>query len=533
VGLELTEPEINLDWLEKWNLYSPNKVALKDILNEKSYTYSSLFKIANGLVPYLQGLGVQKGSRVAVFAENRIETLVLFFALHRMGAVLVPINFRFTAPEANFVLSDSGSGLLFFDSARVDVVQEIEASLTMISFDDLSQKVLAAESSDAFFKFVADFDEPCQILYTSGTTGFPKGVVITPKILFWNSVNTNLSLQIGPQDCAVSFLPLFHTGGWNVLLTPFLHRGGTTLFLPRFDAEKILELCESERVTILFGVPTTLGMMTRAPQFKKSDLSSLRFAVVGGEPMPLTMIETWHKRGVATRQGFGLTECGPNCFSLEAKDAESKIGSIGRPNFYVKTRIVNEVGADVDIGEVGELLLSGPMCMEKYWNNEEATKNAIQDGWLKTGDLVRRDEQHYYYVVGRKKEMYISGGENVYPVEVEKVLGQHPNVQDVAVLGIQDSKWGEVGKAFIVFEGDDTTSIEDLIDFCQARLARYKVPKHFKFLQEMPKGNTGKILKKELIKDDATEELVTKETVSQKSAAKKDLLKNQLQKELS
>ncbi|MCJ8275664.1 MAG: AMP-binding protein, partial [Bdellovibrionales bacterium] len=406
---------------------------------------------------------------------------------------------RFSAPEADYVLNDSGAKLLFIDEEFLEVEKGLKFSKTVQSMNDLAKAVDTASTSSETYEFDGEYQEPCMILYTSGTTGFPKGVIITPKILFWNSINTSMSLGITQDDSMVSFLPLFHTGGWNVLLTPFSHRGATTVFIPKFDGEQILELCESEKVTILFGVPTTLGMMAGTELFEKVDLSSVRFAVVGGEPMSLNMIQKWHSKGVYIRQGFGLTECGPNCFSLSEKDAEEKIGSIGRPNFYVETRIIDENNKDVEVGAVGELLLRGPMCMESYWNQPDATQQSFFEGWLRTGDLVKKDDENYFYVVGRKKEMFISGGENVYPAEVEKVLSRHPAIEEVAVLGVKDPQWGEVGKAFVVSKQGLTPN--EIINYCNGQIARFKIPKQFQFMDELPKGSTGKILKKELIEE--------------------------------
>ena len=489
---------IELDWLSRWNLYTPNAQAFKDFESSKVYTYGDVFKAANKLAYHMNSLGVQKGDRVAVLSQNKIETVFLFFALQRIGAVLVPINFRLAEEEIKFIVNDSETKLLFYEDELFNKLNTIDSKVNKLSMRHLSDQVDESKDFNEVVQFNGEEISPCQILYTSGTTGFPKGVLITNKILFWNSVNTSLSLDLTSRDAMVSFLPLFHTGGWNVLLTPFIHRGARTVFLPKFDPAKVLKVCEKERITILFGVPTTLGMITKESSFSNTDLSSLRFAVVGGEPMSLSMIKIWHKRNVFIRQGFGLTECGPNCFSLSDKDAEDKIGSIGRPNFYVQTRIVDENNNDVSVGVVGELLLKGPMCMESYWNNLEATENAFFEGWLRTGDLVKKDADEYFYVVGRKKEMFISGGENVYPAEVEKVLDLHPSVDEVAVLGIEDEKWGEVGKAFVVLKKGHKIEQEELTDYCTKKLAKFKIPKHVQFISALPKSDTGKILKKQL-----------------------------------
>lgn len=490
--------EEQIDWLSQWNLYTPHKVAFKDVVNNNDYTYNDSFRIANHIAYALQARGIKKGDRVAVFAHNRVETIFLFFALQRLGAILVPINFRLAPSETDYVLSDSGADLLFYDPDFSDLVDRLKTPVQKVPMQQLNDLSKQGRRFEKVMPFAGEFNEPCKILYTSGTTGFPKGVVITPKILFWNSINTTMSLNLTSEDVTVNFSPFFHTGGWNVLLTPFIHRGATTILLPKFDAEKVLEICQDEKVTIFFGVPTTLSMMARCQSFATTDLSHVRYAIVGGEPMPLNMIQLWHNKGVAIRQGFGMTECGPNCFSLSEKDAETKIGSIGRPNFYVQTRIVDDNNQEVPVGEVGELLLKGPMCMTQYWHNQEATLNALDKGWLRSGDLVKRDEDHYFFVVGRKKEMFISGGENVYPAEVEKVMSRHPKITEVAVLGVEDPQWGEVGRAFVVTKDLKPIESEDIIGFCREHIASYKIPKSFEFLPELPKGDSGKILKKQL-----------------------------------
>lgn len=491
---------IESDWLKRWNFIAPNKEAIYDYNYQTSYTYSQLWSAANGLALHLQTQGVKTGDRVAVLAKNKVETVILFFALQRLGAILVPVNFRLTAPEVDYILNDCKPKILFYELDFKSIVDNLTQTASKVCFeheDGLINLVKKSLTHIEQISFKSNHESPCMILYTSGTTGFPKGAILTHKMLFWNSINTTISLNVVAEDVTISFAPLFHTGGWNVLLTPFIHRGGRIVFFEKFDALPILKACEEEKVTLLFGVPTTLAMMSAQEEFKNTDLSSIRYMIVGGEPMPLNLIQTWHQKGVPIRQGFGLTEFGPNCFSLNESDAENKMGSIGRPNFYVNVRVVDDNNDDVQPGEVGELLLNGPSRMQGYWNNPTATANAIKDGWLHTGDLVRYDEDYYFYVVGRKKEMFISGGENVYPIEVERVLQSHPQILEAAVIGVKDNKWGEVGRAFVVAK-TPPPSTETLQQFCRQNLAGYKVPKYFTFINELPKGDSGKIQKRSL-----------------------------------
>ncbi|GIL18092.1 MAG: acid--CoA ligase [Oligoflexia bacterium] len=489
--------QIELDWLKRWNMYSPESVALKDGDTGVDYTYKEFFENSCAGAQILsQEFEIQKGDRVAVLSTNEIEYVFLFFALQRLGATMVPINFRLTQREVEHIISDSDPSLIVYQEAYSSLVGPFKAKKLLLQGpNSFAEKLTQAPTS--FTEFLSEEETPALILYTSGTTGSPKGAIISHRMIFWNSVNTMLRLDITQKDCAVIFLPFFHTGGWNVLTTPILHHGGKIVFLKKFEAEKILHLSEKEKATIIFGVPTTMDMMARTELFKTVNLKSVRYAIVGGEPMPIPLIRIWDEKGVPIRQGYGLTEFGPNVFSLNEKDAIPKIGSIGFPNFYIDAKIVDDHGNELPPHQVGELVLKGPMCMTGYWNNEKATQETIQKGWLHTGDLVRKDEAGYYYVVGRKKDMYISGGENVYPPELEQVLRTLPGIRDVAVIGVPDEKWGEVGKAFIVREQESLTQ-EDVINFCQKNLARFKIPKHIVFVPDLPKGDSGKILKRQL-----------------------------------
>lgn len=492
---------IELDWLKRWSMYSPSGIALQDGETGRTLSYAQLFQSSLQGAEALRGLGVRHGDRIAILSPNELEYVSLFFAAQRLGAILVPVNFRLTPREVEHILTDSGAKALVYHPEFASVVESISSTakpavtLPLFGAGSYVEKSSHAPSDDQSFKATAD--DACMIIYTSGTTGAPKGALLSHGMMFWNSVNTTLRLNISQDDCTVIFLPFFHTGGWNVLTTPFLHRGAKIVLLKKFDAEKVLELSAREKATLLFGVPTTMDMMARTEAFKKADLSSIRYAIVGGEPMPIELIQTWHDKHIPVRQGYGLTEFGPNVFSLNEQDAIRKIGSIGFPNFYSEARVVDDLGRDVPTNEIGELALRGPMCMTGYWNNEKATRETIKDGWLLTGDLVRRDEEGYFYVVGRKKDMFKSGGENVYPAELEKVIRALPGIREVAVIGVADEKWGEVGKAFVVRDSEAITE-EILRTHCASALAKFKIPKYFVFMTELPKGDSGKILKKAL-----------------------------------
>lgn len=495
---------IQTDWLEKWARYEPEKIALKEYESGRAFTYRQLHNLANHLVNYFrQQLNLQKGDRIAVLAENSLEHFLLFFAAQKAGYILVPLNYRLAPREVDELLKDCQPSLWVTGNSFAHYQTDCPHARNIphhLLLDEL--RGLLIDKNDVPVqlnrKERVEMNHPLFILYTSGTTGVARGALYTHKMLFWNSINTQMRLDITSQDRSISCTPLFHTGGWNVVPTPFLHHGAYVCLTRKFDPDMILQLLEEEGATVFMAVPTMLQMMAESPRFRQVQLKSMRFFVVGGEPMPIPLIEKWHAKGVPIRQGYGLTEVGPSVTSLHQKDAIRKKGSIGLPNFYIDTRIVDDQGNDVPPGEVGELLLRGPSVTPGYWNNPDETRAVLKSGWFYTGDLVRQDQEGYLYVVDRKKYMYISGGENVYPAEIEKFLYTHPAVQEVAVVGVPHPRWGEVGKAYIVVKQGKHLNAEQVLAFCEGKLARYKIPKFIEFVESLPKSDTGKIDRKAL-----------------------------------
>ena len=483
------------DWLERNAQYTPDATALVWVPTGERYTYADLHRKGERLAAALADTyGLTAGDRIAVLAANTVEHVLLFVAAQKAGVVLVPLNVRLAPPEVQYLVDDSDPHVLFVADDHAETAQDLDTDAHLVPLEDV-EALIASASGETADRATPDMEDPLMILYTSGTTGRPKGAVIPHRMLFWNSVNTELRLDLTSQDRSFNAAPFHHTGGWNVLLTPFLHHGATTYLFPSFDAEAVLRLCDDEQLTILWGVPTMLKMMADTDAFDDVSLDSVRYAIVGGEAMPEPLIRTWQDKGVPIRQGFGMTEVGVNCFSLPERDALRKIGSIGVPNFYVETRVVDEDGTEVPPTTTGELLMRGPVVTPGYWRDPEATDDAIDaDGWFHTGDLVEVDDEGYFFVVGRKKEMYISGGENVYPAEVEAALYEHPAISEAAVIGVPDETWGETGAAFLVAD-DPSLTAEAVNDHARARLARYKVPTHVRFLDELPKGSSGKIQK--------------------------------------
>lgn len=491
----------SFDWIEKWSQYSPNKIAVAELESGAHLTYAQLNQYANNWASEFQNnYNLTNGDRIAILAENCNEYVLLFAVAQKLGIVLIPLNYRLSQGEINFLITDAQPKLILVEEKFQPLLAQVPKqyqSLTLSEFRSITQQISQTNTS-TFKRATIQENNPIFILYTSGTTGNPKGAIYTHKMLFWNSINTELRLDITSADVTISVMPPFHTGGWNVLLTPFLHHGATTILSKKFEATTLLESLDSLNITVFMGVPTMLKMLADAPNFNQVKLEKLRYFIVGGEAMPVPLIETWAQKNVLIRQGYGLTEVGPNITSLNHTDAIRKKGSIGTPNFYVQTKIVNEQGNEIKPNETGELLLGGPNVTPGYLNNPEATQKAIVNGWFHTGDIVKIDEEGFLYVVDRIKNMYISGGENVYPAQVEKVLIQHPEIQEIAIIGVPDSKWGETGLAAIV-STNKNLSVAQLQEFCTNKLAKFKQPKHILHLNELPKNATGKI-DKNLIK---------------------------------
>lgn len=486
------------DWSSKWSIYTPKKLAIVDPEVNEQLDYFGLNQRAEQLAHHLKDqYGISNESKVAVLSEFTIELFVLFAAAQKLGFTIVPVNYRLSPQELAYILNDSEPNLLYFDEKYSHLLTQKGSFLKPIA--ELKSLSLLPHTNTGKFSWLPISPEhPVFILYTSGTTGFPKGSLYSHQMLFWNSLNTILRLQLSGLDNTVVCTPSFHTGGWNVLATPLLFAGGTIYLMPKFDAPKLLDWLNRFQITLLMTVPTMTKMLSECEGFGSMQFPKLRNYIVGGEALPLPIIDLWASKGIMIRQGYGLTEAGPNITSLPQEDAIRKRGSIGFFNTYIEAKLVNEEGEEVGNHQSGELWLKGPVVSLGYWNNPEASNKATQGAWFKTGDVMVQDGEGYLYLVDRIKNMYISGGENVYPAEIEKELRQHPAISEVAVFGIPDEKWGEVGCACYTSVGSTQMSAAELKLFCEQRLAKYKVPKKFVFLTQMPKNDTGKLDKKQL-----------------------------------
>jgi len=498
---------------------TPEKTALVDVATNRRFSYADLDARAGRAAAALTtGLGLGKGDRVALLSGNRVEFLDLFFACGKTGVVLVPLNTRLTVPELQGILEDATPKTLIHENGYEETARELLRKCPGVAGVSLDapaepalgrsltfEEILGGLSSDVTNGVTAaplprpgPEDLYC-LLYTSGTTGKPKGVMVPHRMVSWNGLNTAVCWGLREDDVSPIYTPLYHAGGLGAFLTPIFAAGGTIVLHRGFDTAEILATIEREGCTVVLGVPTTWRMLLEAPSFAATDLSRVRWFASGGAPLPLDLIEAYQRRGVVFKQGYGLTEVGVNCFSMTVEESVRKAGSIGKPLLFTEARLVDEDGKDVPDGEVGELLLRGPHVSKGYWKNPEATAAALDsDGWFHTGDVARRDAEGFYTIAGRRKDMFISGGVNVYPAEIEGVLFRHASVKDVAVVGVPHPTWGEVGIAFVVPREGESPSKEDLAGFLAARLARYKIPREFVFVDALPRTPYGKVIKSAL-----------------------------------
>jgi len=451
---------------------TPDRVAI-DAAADSTWTYGDLERRSDELAA-----SIEPGSRVSTLTSNTAEHVAVFYACAKAGAILHPISWRLAPAEIAFQLDDAEPAVFLVEDELRDLG---EAALELASVKPARALPAPAAPSRA-----PEPSDPLLLIYTSGTTGKPKGALLTQANCFWTNLSFDLATGIGQHDVVLQVLPQFHVGGWNVQAVLAWWKGARVLLERGFEAGRCLELMETRGVTTMMGVPANYLLMAEHPRFASADLSSLRLAVVGGAPMPVPLLDTWAARGVEIVQGYGLTEAAPNVLCLPPEDARRKAGSAGKPYPYVECRV----------SDARELLVRGPNVFAGYWRNPEATAAAFDGDWLLTGDVVERDEDGCYWIRGRLKDMIVSGGENVYPAEVESVLHEHPAVVEAAVVGVRDERWGEVGAAYVVVRED--VADEELQRWCSERLARFKVPKSFHRLEALPRNSIGKVMKSEL-----------------------------------
>lgn len=499
------------DWIAHHARRTPAKTAMVDLGSNRRFTYAEFDARVGLLASHLRDVcGVGKGDRVAVLALNATDTLEVQFACFRVGAIFVPLNTRLTVPELQFIVGDAALKVMIHDDDLADTAQSVSrlcgvATTLRYGATGSYEQAIAAAKPLATIEPVT-LDDVSTIMYTSGTTGQPKGAMITHGMTFYNCVNLGGPAYITPSSVLLTVLPLFHTGGLNCYTNPVMHVGGTVLIMRAFDPGLALQLISdpARGINVFFGVPAIYQFMAQHPAFATADFSRLVIGGVGGAPMPVPLLHTWEARGVALQQGYGMTETSPAVLALDREDAGRKAGSAGKPVLHTEVRIVRPDGTDADVGELGELWVRGPNVTPGYWNRPDANRSSFTDGWLHTGDATRVDDEGFYYIVDRWKDMYISGGENVYPAEVENVLHQLGAVAEAAVIGIPDPQWGETGMAIIAVKPGHTLSEAEIHAHCQANLARFKCPRTVRFVDALPRNATGKIHKPTLRKSFAT-----------------------------
>lgn len=487
-------PRATSRWLTMNARFHRTNAALVEPGADLRWTYAEANERALRWAGRLAAEGVGAGDRVAVLAHNTIETFALLFACAEHGATLLPLNWRLTVDELHDQLDRARPKVVLGDASFLPTLLTVRTRLPALPvplrLEDGPEAAPAEGPGSAL-------DAPWVMLYTSGSTGRPKGALLSHGQLHWNAVNTTLACDLQPGDSTLTFTPLFHTGGLNCLSSPLLHRGGTVVVTRGFDPAEALRLIEAERISLLMGVPTIFQMLAEHPDFDRADLSSVRDALCGGAPLSVPLLKTFLARRIPLRQGFGLTEVGPNCFSMPARDAERKAGSVGLPIHHVDAQLVRPDGQPCAVDEPGELILGGPAVCLGYFEDAAATAKSIESGWFHTGDVLRRDAEGFYWVCGRIKEMFISGGENVYPAEVEAALLRCPGVREAAVVGVPDARWGEVGAAFVTVDeagpGDPGERGEAIRVALQALLARFKIPKTVTICPSLPRTASGKI----------------------------------------
>jgi fatty-acyl-CoA synthase len=451
-------------WIRDRARSTPDRVAID--YDGRLVTYRELDEGSDARAAAFADAGLAHGDRVATLTGSSPEHVEVFFACAKLGLILLPLSWRLSPAELRYQLDDAEPALLLVEEPFED-----HAAATGHAYRPLGTgpgvRPRAVPAPEVFP------EDPLLLIYTSGTTGKPKGALLTHANCFWTNLGFDLATGVSRDDVVLQLLPQFHVGGWNVQALLAWWKGARVVLEREFEPARALRLIEEKRVTTMMGVPATYLFMAQQPEFARADLSSLRSVVVGGAPMPEALVATWAERGVEIVGGYGLTEAAPNVLYA------------GKPYPFVDVRLSPEE----------ELQVRGPNVFPGYWRNDRATAEAFtEDGWLRTGDVAERDGEGFYRIRGRLKDMYISGGENVYPAEIEAVLHEHPQVADAAVVGVADERWGEVGVAFVVADAAE----EELLEWCRARLARFKVPKSFRYVDEIPRNGMGKVQKQDL-----------------------------------
>jgi fatty-acyl-CoA synthase len=487
-------------WVRDRALVTPQRTAIEH--GGVPTTYAELDARSERLADALLRLGLRPGDRVASLTRNRPEHVELFFACAKAALVLAPLSWRLAPAELAYQLAHAEPAVLFVEPEQDSLADAALPPATSrprrLALARAELDALAEPGATTPRDGPAD-DDDLLLLYTGGTTGRPKGARLTHRNCFWTNLSLDRTADLSATDVVLQLLPQFHVGGWNVQPLLAWWKGATVVLESKFDPARALELIERRGITTMMGVPANYLFMASERGFGDADLSSLRRAIVGGAPMPEPLLRTWRDRGVEIVQGYGLTEASPNVLCLPPEDAMRRLGWAGKPYPHVDVALAGPAsGALIDGCGCGELLVRGPGVFAGYWRDPESTRAGVRDGWLHTADIAERDAEGFYRIRDRLQDMYISGGENVYPAEVEAALHEHPAVADAAVIGVRDERWGEVGVAIVVVRAGARVDEQDLLSHCRGRLAAFKAPHVVHLAEELPRSASGKLLKREL-----------------------------------
>ena len=485
------------DWLHKRSMISPDRIALLNAATDDRIDYRTLDDRASKWARYMCDHGIVKGDRVVFISTNHTICFEILFACGKIGAVFVPLNWRLAPAEIESITKNCTPSLLFYKKELQLLVSSISTCCPQLCIDDVAGEVYSVDKGMSYSPILS-LSDPWLMIYTGGTTGSPKGVVLSHKSVTSNALNTVVSWNLIEEDCTVTYLPTFHTGGLNALSIPLLMIGGKVVVAERFDPEQVILALNEYGCSIVLLVPTMYHLLMEKDEFKSTLFPKMKVFLSGGAPCPGKVYEFFKEKGIPFKEGYGLTEAGPNNFYIDP--SRMKKGSVGKAMMLNRVKVIDDEGNPVGQGEVGELLLGGDHLFKEYWKNPEQTQKVIQDGWLHTGDLAKFDEDEDYYIVGRKKDMIISGGENIYPQELEHWISEHPAVSECAVIGLPHEKWGEVVTAFISLQKGAGISTEDVKAFCLQKFGKYKIPKDYHFVKELPKTDVGKVNKQALTK---------------------------------
>lgn len=499
----------HFDWIQRHAERTPKKLALVDAHTGRELSYRELNQRAEKFAGYLLNeLGLKRGDRLSLLAKNCAEYYEILFACSKSGVILNTLNWRLSVPELAYVLNDCQPRLLIYEAEFQETAAALEESMDLehllvlgdpVQGSQLSyQEALQSDKTAPPVDPKLTYNEIWAIIYTSGTTGRPKGAQVTYGNFFYNAVGMGQAIDLTSQDVNLNVLPTFHIGGLGLYACPTFHAGGTVVVMRSFDPGKFLALIEEYQVTAFLLVPSIYLILEDYPDFDQFDLSSVRSWASGGSPLPAALVRRYAQKGIIIQQGFGMTETGPTVFIISKKDAVRKAGSVGKPVLHTEVSIQDRQGSILGPNQVGELCIRGGNVTTGYWNRPEATREALRDGWLHSGDAAKYDQEGFYTIVDRWKDMYISGGENVYPAQVESVIYQHPAVAEAAVIGVPHPRWQEVGKAVVVIKDGHSLNEEELIEFCRGKLAKYKIPRSAVFVEALPRTAAGKVLKREL-----------------------------------